>query len=48
MCEWDLYSRVPSNLVAIVSKNVFWGANSPFRAGIGGSVMRRYRDDPVK
>ena len=26
--------RVPSNLVAIVSKNVFWGAKSPFRPGM--------------
>lgn len=33
--------RVPSKRVAIVSKNVFWGANSPFRAGIG---KKRNRD----
>ena len=28
--------RVPSKRVAIVSKKVFCGAKSPFRAGIGG------------
>lgn len=28
------YLRVPSNRVAMVSKNVFCGANSPFLAGI--------------
>lgn len=26
---------------------MFWGANSPFRAGIGGSVIRLYRSDPI-
>ena len=28
------YSRVPSNRAAMVSRNVFWGASSPFRATI--------------
>lgn len=36
-----LYLRVPSKRVAIVSKNVFWGANSPRRAGIERPVIRR-------
>lgn len=38
--------RVPSKRVAIVSKKVFWGASSPFLAGIGGSVKRGYLNDP--
>lgn len=29
-----IYLRVPSNLVAIVSRKVFWGASKPLRAGI--------------
>lgn len=36
----EINSRVPSKRVAIVSKNVFWGARSPFLAGIDRSVNR--------
>lgn len=41
--EQTKYSRVPSKRVAMVSRNVFWGANSPFRAGIeiDGRLYRR-------
>lgn len=40
-----VYLRVPSNRVAIVSKNVFWGARSPLLAGIEGPEIRRHRCD---
>lgn len=33
--------RVPSKRVAIVSKNVFWGARSPLRVGIGWMYRNR-------
>lgn len=36
--------RVPSKRVAIVSRNVFWGANSPFRVGIGCKYRNRCFD----
>ena len=40
ICAWKLslrwlgYLRVPSNLVAMVSRKVFWGASRPFITGI--------------
>ncbi len=41
--------RVPSKRVAIVSRNVFWGARSPFRAGIGaGRNLDLYLTSPMK
>lgn len=46
--ELTMNLRVPSKRVAIVSRNVFWGANSPFRAGIGGVVNLRYRPRSAK
>lgn len=36
--------RVPSKRVAMVSKNVFWGAKSPFRVGIVIAYLNRSFD----
>ncbi|CAH2009747.1 unnamed protein product [Acanthoscelides obtectus] len=42
----NLYLRVPSNLVAIVSRNVFWGAKRPLRAGMGpGNLRKQVKDE---